>query len=434
MPESLPKAGSNVLYVEVADLAGAAYQATAAEQAVLDAVNQRVAAAADLAGVMNFLFDQTRALFPCDRISLAFLDETGRRLVSRWSRTDYQPERLRVGYAEALAGSSLQAVLESRQFRIISDLEAYGRAHPQSVSTRLLVLEGVRSSLTCPLTVDDRVVGVLFRSARRSGAYGLRELWLHAALAERLAQAVEKTWRLDQLAAANRAYTEMLGFVSHELKGPLAGIITDAEVLTGGYLGALEPAQREKIGKLAERARFLLGLVQEYLDLARGEGAGLRAAIQRQLPFWTAALEPVLRVLEPQLQTARCRVRQEGPADLAVDADPGLLRIILMNLVGNAIKYGNPGGEIRVAAGCMDGRFRLAVRNAGPGFAPEDKERLFKRFSRLPAPELRARPGTGIGLFTVLRAVQAHGGRVQAESQPGAWAEFAIEFPQPLGE
>ena len=143
--------------------------------------------------------------------------------------------------------------------------------------------EGVRSSLTCPLIVEGRVVGFIFRSSRTPYTYGPQHIELQMAITERLSQAVEKAWRIEQLEEANYAYTQMLGFVSHELKSPVASMVTDAQILAQGYLGDLTPEQRAKVVSMARKGQYLLSLVREYLDLARVEGGELRLATRSRV-------------------------------------------------------------------------------------------------------------------------------------------------------
>ncbi len=104
------------------------------------------------------------------------------------------------------------------------------------------------------------------------------------AIAERLSQAVEKAWRIEELEQANYAYTQMLGFVSHELKSPVASMVTDARLLADGYLGDMPPQQKDKLERLIRKGEYLLDLVREYLDLARVEGGELEAAPAPERP------------------------------------------------------------------------------------------------------------------------------------------------------
>jgi hypothetical protein len=401
------------------------------QRIALDRVNERVAAADSLDDLVRFVFEATRPLFPCDRLSVAFVEEDGRRIRSRVVAADYEP-LLDRGYAEDLAGSSLRAVIERGEPRLIDDLEAYAREHPASRSTRLILREGVRSSLTCPLAVDGRPAGVLFRSSRRPGAYAEREVGIHLALAERLGQAVEKAWRIEQLEAANRAYTEMLGFVSHELKSPVASMMTDAQLLREGYLGPLAAAQRDKIDGMIRKGHYLLGLVRDYLELARLEGGNVEPQFVEVADVAAAVVEPSIDIVQPQIDGMKMALRRELPAGpVAATCDPSLLRIVAVNLLSNAAKYGRAGGAIRVGLAAEPGAVRFSVWNEGPGFPDADRPKLFRKFSRLDAPELNRRKGTGVGLYTSWRLVQLHGGRIDADSRPGEWAEFIVTLPQP---
>lgn len=424
----LQSADDTVMYA-VSD--GAPWVFSPLEQALLDSVNQRIATGQNLGEVLDFLFDSTRDLCPCDRMGIAFLDETGQRLSVYLTRARYAPLHLDKGYAEDLAGSSLKTVIQEGRLRIISDLQTYLSRHPQSRSTQLLIEEGVRSNLTCPLTVDGRVVGVLFRSARCPGAYTERHVRWHEKILERLSQAVEKAYRIERLTEANRAYMEMLGFVSHELKNPLATLIMSSESLLGGYLGELNAEQRKAVERISRQGQRLTEMIGEYLDLVRVEGRDLKVTFQTGIRCQADLVAPVLDQLDIQIRDHNMRVEVDVPADdpvLACDRD--LMRVVMTNLVGNAVKYGRPGGLIRISAKpTPGGGLVLAVWNEGAGFQDSDRSRLFRRFSRLDSVDFKGIRGTGLGLYNAWRIVEAHGGHLTAHSEYGQWAEFRIEFP-----
>jgi signal transduction histidine kinase len=416
---------------------GAALKPISAEaRTLLRTVNQKIAARPSLRAIVDYLFETTQVLIPCDRIGLAFVDEKGEYVTSYYNRTSYEQIQVREGYRESLQGSSLLEVLRNGLPRIIGDLEAYGRSHPRSRSTRLLVREGVRSSLTCPLSVEGRVVGFIFRSSRRPNTYGPQHIELQMAITERLSQAVEKAWRIEQLEEANYAYTQMLGFVSHELKSPVASMVTDAQILSQGYLGDLTPEQRAKCESMARKGQYLLGLVREYLDLARVEGGELTLQARSRVDVMQEVLEEAVDLVRAQADAhgMHLMVCVPSPALPLVCCDPTLLRIVTVNLLDNAVKYGNEGGDIRVKAEVSSGekgdeRLRISVWNTGPGFSQAQQDKLFRRFSRLDDPALKSRRGTGVGLYNSWRIVQLHRGRITADSQQGEWAEFSFEIP-----
>jgi signal transduction histidine kinase len=330
-----------------------------------------------------------------------------------------------------MEGSSLQRVMDEGTPRIINDLEEYLEAHPGSTSTKVLVREGVRSSLTCPLMVDGRPIGFAFRSSRKKGAYSQHEVALHQAIHVRLSQAVEKAWRIQQLEDANRAYMEMLGFVSHELKSPVAAIITQSKMLQEGLWGDLQPKQHEIVGKLVTRAEYLLNLTREYLDLARFEGGQAQPRLTEGLDFWNDLFLPSLEVVQPQYNESGIDLElPTDPGPLPLDADATMLKVVLVNLLGNAAKYGTPKGKVKVNLAVSEERIRFSVWNEGPGFPESMKGYLFRRFSRLPKKELITRKGSGVGLYVTWQIMQMHKGRIWADSKEGEWAEFFIDLPR----
>jgi hypothetical protein len=399
------------------------------EEQILSTVNERVAAAQSVEEIVDFLFEQTRDICPCDRISIAFLEDDDRRVVSHYARTTYEPLAIRKGYAADIADSSLEPILREGRIRIIRDVRAYLVAHPESTSTKLLRREGVESNMTCPLSVDGRRVGFLFRSSRHEDAYGPHEAALHLAVAQRLSQAVEKAWLLRQLRQANENYLEMLGFVSHEIKNPLSTIIMATDVLKDGYLGDLPDAATKKIGTIGDRARYLMSLVGDYLDLARLESGSIDLDAE-SLDLVEDVLGPAVEMVGPQREERAMDLQEEFAENLpSVEGDADLLKVVFINLLSNAVKYGNEGGRVRLRAWSEDGSIRVSVFNEGPGFSQEERNRLFRKFSRLDKPELRKRKGSGLGLYTSWRFVQLHGGTIRADSKEGEWAEFTVELP-----
>jgi hypothetical protein len=407
---------------------------TPEERAMLRIVNQRIAAKPRLSDVVDFLFLEAPNLIPCDRMSLAFIVEDGRRVVANQVRASYQPVQLSPGYAEDLHGSSLAAVLETGTPRLIGDLAQYASEHPRSRSAELLLREGVRSSLTCPLVVEGRVLGFMFRNAREPQAYTRRHVELQMSISERLSQAVEKALHIEQLEEANRAYLEMLGFVSHELKSPVASMVTDARLLADGYLGQLSSTQQLKLERLIHKGEYLLELVREYLDLARVEGQDLHAEFKPNVPLEATVIAPSIDLVRPQFEARDMQVEVDSsqtPRVLA-DCDPHLLQVVFVNLLTNAAKYGREGGRVVVRLSAERSRVTIRVWNEGQGFATADKAKLFRRFSRLRSDDSGGQRGSGLGLYNSWRIIQLHHGRIRASASPGEWAEFTVELPQPL--
>ena len=175
--------------------------------------------------------------------------------------------------------------------------------------------------------------------------------------------------------------------------------------------------------------------MREYLDLARVEGPGLALDPQSRVDVVADVIAMAVDMVQPQMQARGMHLVVDAPPSLAVCCDPTLLRIVIVNLLDNAVKYGDEGGEIRVADEAAEARrgrrakLRVSVWNEGPGFAPAQRNKLFRRFSRLDDPALKARRGTGVGLYNAWRIVHLHDGDISAESKQGEWAKFCFEIP-----
>ena len=401
-----------------------------AEREIIDEINRRIAAASTIVELVDFVFARLPACMPCERIGIAFVEEQGWRLVSHHHVASFAPLLLSKDFAQDLRGSSLETVIRQQQPRILNDLESYLAEHPDSVSTKLIVREGVRASLTCPLLVDGRPVGAIFFSSRQKNVYEARHVALTQAIAERLSQAAEKAYRIEQLENANRAYMEMLGFVAHELKNPVASMITNAQLLTDGYLGEITAPQREKIERISHQGEHLLDLIGDYLNLARIESADNTDSFALVEDFAGQLVAPALELLAEQVAERRIRIETVFPEKCrSIYGDTALLRIVVSNLVSNGVKYGNEGGLVRICLKQEEKHTEFSVWNEGPGFPPEKQSQLFRRFSRLNTPELMSRKGTGIGLYTCWKVAQLHAGKIRAESKHGEWACFIFRIP-----
>ncbi len=406
---------------------------SAHEIEILGRVNQKIAAAPNIEKTMDYLFEATKEICRCDRVSLAFVADDRQRLVCHYAKADYEPLLLNKGYSEDLQGSSLQNIIEAGRCRLIGDLKKHYKQHPNSRSTKILLEEGVRSSMTCPLKVEGRTIGLLFRSSKQPHTFSPHEVRIHLAITERLSQTIEKAYRIEQLAEANKAYMEILGFVTHELKSPVASVVMTANLLLDGTYGPLQPLQREKIQRMVFKGQYLLALVRDYLNLARMEGGQLEPNPQTDVDFMAQVVKPTIEMVQPWLAGKNMRLVKEfaGKAG-GVECDPNLMIIAMTNLLNNAAKYGNRDGLIRCAVNCKPDRVEVSVWNEGPGFSEQDKDKLFRKFSRLDDPALRKAKGTGVGLYTVWRIINSHGGRISAGSEQGKWAEFTFHIPRPL--
>jgi len=232
----------------------------------------------------------------------------------------------------------------------------------------------------------------------------------------------------EKLTQVNRNYMEMLGFVTHELKNPLNSLIFSAAALRDGFIGDLTDKQKETADRIVRNAKYLDEMIADYLNLSRIE-KGEMALNTRPIDLRTDVVHPMLTQLQGHIDEAGMTLDDQVPDGIRLVADPGLLRIVIDNLVNNAAKYGRAGGRIAVRAAPDDGHVRISVWNEGEGIREENIPRLFGKFVRLDQPSTGARKGAGLGLFVCREIVDKHGGRIWAESEAGSWAEFIFSIP-----
>jgi diguanylate cyclase (GGDEF)-like protein len=171
---------------------------------LLTRIGEEVNSGLVLDDVLDSVYDSFRSVIPYDRIGVALLEEQGTVVRARWARSEARELRIGRGYSASLEGSSLGRVISTGEARILGDLEAYLAEHPDSDSTRRVVEEGMRSSLTCPLVALGRRVGFLFFSSLRKHAYGEEHRALFHRIAVQLSVVIEKSRLYEDLLAANR--------------------------------------------------------------------------------------------------------------------------------------------------------------------------------------------------------------------------------------
>jgi PAS domain S-box-containing protein len=235
--------------------------------------------------------------------------------------------------------------------------------------------------------------------------------------------------RFEQtLQEASRLKSEFLANMSHELRTPLNGIIGFSEFLIDGKAGELNAAQREFLGDVLASGRHLLRLINDVLDLSKIE-AGRMDLVPETFDV-AAALEEVCSITAGIARGKSIALRRQVNAGAAqVRLDRHRFMQILYNLLSNALKFTDSGGEVEVLIDRRDDALELQVRDTGIGISAADLAKLFVEFQQLDSGASRRHQGTGLGLVLTRRLAELHGGSVRVESKPGQGSVFTVLLP-----
>ncbi len=232
----------------------------------------------------------------------------------------------------------------------------------------------------------------------------------------------------EKLESINRNYMKMLGFITHELRSPIATIQSMIDALTNNLMGELPGEANRSLIRIQRNCEEMQDMIKDYLDLSRAERGEL-SVNTRNLDFRHEVIEPCASLAEPLLASRRMSLDIDCPDAVRVEVDAELIRIALGNYLSNAAKYGREGTAVRLTVRMDDGQNEVCVRNEGPGFSEEERDKLFVKFSRLRNRHTSDKRGSGLGLFLCRQILELHGGKVWAESEEGRWARFYFSFP-----
>lgn len=281
------------------------------------------------------------------------------------------------------------------------------------------------AAIITPLVARGQPLGVL-SFYRRTGSYDKNDLFLGEELARRSALAIDNARLYDQVNIGIRARDDMIGIVSHDLRNPvnavkmLTGVMLDRERDT-----SLPAEMVEHVSVIRQAAEQMDGLIRDLLDVTRVEAGSL--AVDMRVENTEELLGDSLRTLAPVVQAKSLTLRLSAPDDLPdVNADRERVAQALSNLVGNAVKFSPAGSTITVRVKVLESDIVISVSDSGQGMSAEQLSHAFDRFWQSSRTD---RQGAGLGLAITKGIVEAHGGRIWAESAPGSGSTFYFTLP-----
>ena len=392
-------------------------------------------------------------------LTTSFISRLGfeKSLIVLFHETDQMGSRARVGYSD-------QEVEEVCRF-VLKDASVKGRLQegkPFKIDLReISAQETLRlpsflrkgASLVVPLHVKKELSGFILVSKEVSQERVTEgEVELFSILANQISQALENSrlyeelWRshreLEQrikertgeLARANEALkqlnrmkTDFVSNVSHELRTPLTSIKGFASLLLDGKLGPISEEQRRRLSRIDEQTNSLTKLVNDLLDISRIESGKVAMAlqpieVQQLLEGPTDLLQGVMREKQLEFQV-------DCPAKTEIWVDREKMERVLVNLLGNAIKFTPEGGRILVQVVPRKGEVQIDITDTGIGMEPKDLSRIFEEFYRSETAIRQNIRGTGLGLSLVKQIIEAHEGRIWATSKVRQGSTFSFILP-----
>jgi signal transduction histidine kinase len=346
-------------------------------------------------------------------------------------------------YAAAVrAWGALGDLVRAKRIVHIDDISARpideGREPNRVVAASLA---GIRTIFVVPMLKDDDLIGALSMYRTEVRPFSDRQIALLTAFTRQAVIAIENTRLFEQLQTrtselaktvenleiASQHKSQFVANMSHELRTPLAAILGYAELIQEGFYGPLSDKALESLTRIRSNGKHLLGLINTVLDIAKIESG------QFTLNMTEYAIESVVETVrtatESLAQNKKLALRTEIAKPLPIGVgDEQRLTQVLLNLVGNAIKF-TDAGEIRVTARAVNGHFTVSVSDTGPGIPAEHQARIFEQFHQVDSSNTKAKGGTGLGLAIAKQIVEMHGGRIWVESTLGKGATFQIELP-----
>ena len=303
-----------------------------------------------------------------------------------------------------------------------------------AATRRMAAQMGFRAALAAPMLREGVAIGAIALRKPQPGAFAPRQVELLETFASQAVIAIENVRlfteiqeKSRQLEVASQHKSQFLANMSHELRTPLNAILGYTEMMVDGLYGAVSEKAQNVLERVQSNGKHLLGLINDVLDLSKIEAGQLTLAIE---PYSVPDMvSTVMSATESLAKTKGIALVCELPPGLPRgQGDSRRLTQVLLNLVGNAIKFTDE-GKVLIRARRQGDRFKISVIDTGLGIAKADQAKIFEEFQQVDNTSTRKKGGTGLGLSISRKIVELHGGYITVESEPGKGSNFKITIP-----
>ncbi|HXX13180.1 MAG TPA: GAF domain-containing protein [Burkholderiales bacterium] len=403
----------------------------------LSEVGQAVSSTLDLQKVLETIVARAAQLSASDSGAVYEFDEQSQelRLRATYGLAQHLVDELLAKSVRLGEGATGRAAQQAKPVEItdLKDTTQYSSGL-QDIIDRT----GLRSILAVPMMREGRVIGTFSVSRRITGGFGpevvdlLQTFAAQSTLAiqnARLFREIEQKSR--ELEDASRHKSQFLANMSHELRTPLNAILGYTELIVDKIYGEVPEKINEVLDRVQKSGRHLLGLINDVLDISKIEAGQLTLGISSY--SFGDVVQAVASAVESLAAEKHLRLNVEVAPDLPLgQGDERRITQVLLNLVGNAIKF-TEAGEVSVRVRAVDGAFQAEIADTGPGIREEDRQRIFEEFQQSDNSPTKTKGGTGLGLAIAKRIVELHGGRIWVESTLGKGSTFFFSVPVHAG-
>ena len=384
----------------------------------------------DLKAVLNTLVESAARLCEADMASIPRQAGAIFDYVATYGYTrDFQEFLQRNPITPGRGTGTGRAVLEGKTIHIPDVLE-----DPEYTFIEGQKVGGYRTALYVPLMREGSAIGVLALVRRSVRPFTAQQIGLVETFADQAVIAIENVRLFDeiqeksrQLEEASQHKSQFLANMSHELRTPLNAILGYTELMADGAYGEPSEKMMGVLKRLESNGKHLLGLINDVLDLSKIEAG------QLVLELSDYSIQDIAQTVRSTLEPLAADKKLAFKVELAPHLPSGRgdgrrLTQVLINLVGNAIKF-TDNGEVVIKAEANNGSFQVSVRDTGPGISAADQAKLFQEFQQADNTITRKKGGTGLGLAISKRIIEMHGGKIWVESQVGQGSTFTFTLP-----